>query len=110
MGRGRSTKLGSGRAKDARHIRLYHSMLRTPAWRSLTVQAIAVYLALEEIHNGSNNGEIGLSVRDAARRCHINKDTAAKAFRELQEKGLIKLRQPGAFTYKKRHSAEWELT
>jgi hypothetical protein len=28
----------------------------------------------------------------------------------LAERGFIRFTQPGAFTYKKRHASEWELT
>ena len=85
-------------------------MLTSDAWRSLTTQARAVYIELAILFNGSNNGEIALSVRDAARRCKISKDTAAKAMHELADKGFIEITTPGAFGYKLRHATEYRLT
>jgi predicted RNA binding protein YcfA (HicA-like mRNA interferase family) len=85
-------------------------MLKSPAWLSLTAPARAIYVELECRHFGTNNGDIGLSVRDAATLCRIAKDTAAKAFQELQEKGFIRCRRKGSFHCKVQHASEWELT
>ena len=62
------------------------------------------------LYNGSNNGRIALSVRMAAQRCRTAKDTAARAFSDLQERGFIECVTPGAFSLKKRHATEWRLT
>jgi len=59
---------------------------------------------------GSNNGQIALSVRDASENCKMSKNTASRAFKELQERGFIELRTPGAFSRKVRHANEWSLT
>ncbi len=95
---------------DAGHVRLYRYMLRSAAWRSLTPQQRVVYLELENRHNGTNNGFIGFSVREAKEACNISKDTAAACLKVLVERGFIRCIQPGAFSYKKRHASEWELT
>jgi len=85
-------------------------VLESPAWRSLSAQARALYVHLALRFNGRNNGFIGLSVRDAASECRLAKDTAARAFAELVERGFIELAQAGTFNLKVRHSAEWRLT
>jgi hypothetical protein len=85
-------------------------MLSTPAWRSLTPAARAVYVVLAERYNGQNNGSLALSARDAARLCNINKDTAGRAFRELIDHGFIECVTPGGFSRKVRHATEWRLT
>ena len=61
------------RSKDkaARHIRLYHWLLRSEAWQSLSANARAIYIEMATRYNGSNNGQIPFSVRDAANRAHI---------------------------------------
>ena len=101
----------TGRSRyDARHVRLYHWLYNSPAWKSLTPQQRAVYLELECRHNGSNNGDIRLSVREAAEACHIGKDTAARCLELLQERGFIRCAQKGAFSWKKRHASLWALT
>jgi hypothetical protein len=85
-------------------------MLATPAWCALTPAARAVYIVLAARFNGFNNGSIGLSARDAARLCNINKDTATRAFRQLIDCGFIEAVTPGGFGRKVRHATEWRLT
>lgn len=92
MAKGRGADATGRSKKDARHMRLYRSFMETPAWRSLAKQARAVLIELYALYNGDNNGELFLSCREAASRCNINKDTASKAFRELEAKGFIQRR------------------
>lgn len=100
-----------GRTKSGeRYVRLTNFMTGTLAWLSLTPAQRAVYCELARVYNGSNNGWLGLSVRTAAARCNINKDTAAKAFRVLEERGFIERVTQGGFSRKTPHSAEWRLT
>jgi DNA-binding transcriptional MocR family regulator len=42
----------------------------------------------------NNNGRISLSVRQAAERLNLTRNTAAKAFHQLQEKGFIVMTRP----------------
>lgn len=67
-------------------------------------------MELKALHNGSNNGNFFLSVREAAKRLGIAPNTAARAFNELEEKGFIKPKQKGAFAWKVRHATSWILT
>lgn len=100
-----------GRSKRGeRYVRLEHWLLKMPAWRALTPQARAVYVELEQRFNGSNNGEISLSVREAAAAVNIAKDTASKVFYELEEKGFICRNVCGSFNWKLRHATTWVLT
>jgi hypothetical protein len=101
-----------GRSKEARHVRIYHAMMRTDAWRQLDANAIALYVLLSSRYGGagSNNGRIAFSVREAAKALKIGKSTAALAFRILQELGFIVLETPGSFNRKVRHAHEWRLT
>lgn len=100
-----------GRSKYGQpFVQLFLYMLQSPAWAALPPVDRAIYLHLAGIYNGSNNGSLGLSVRNAAEACNVNKDTAAKALIRLQEAGFIECSQLGAFGRKVRHSAEWCLT
>jgi DNA-binding IclR family transcriptional regulator len=85
-------------------------MANCPAFLSLSHAARALLFELASRYNGRNNGMIGLSVRDAARRCRMAPGTASKAFAELVEKGFIECVQKGAFSLKSRHASEWRLT
>ena len=102
---GRSTKA-------ARHVRLYHWMMKTEAWQSLNATERAIYIEMARRYSGpgSNNGRIPYSVREAATALHIGKTTAARAIHNLEERGFIVAMQKGAFSYKVRHATEWRLT
>jgi hypothetical protein len=95
-----------------RHVRLYHWMLRAEAWQSLGAMARALYVELSSRYNGTNNGQIIFSVRQAAKALHASKDTAARAFDELQARGFIAVRRKGGFNLKeqKGQATEWRLT
>jgi hypothetical protein len=69
-----------------------------------------VLIEIMRRYDGTNNGRIGLGVREASELCRINKDTAAQSFRRLGERGFIECGQQGSFDYKARHAAEWRLT
>ena len=100
-----------GRSNSAsRFIMLPWFLMDSDAWLSLTPAERAVYLELARRYNGRNNGFIALSVRDAAERCRINKNTAAKSFRRLQETGFVEVVTPGGFSRKDPHATEWRLT
>lgn len=99
-----------GRSKTAGHfVMLTAFMLNSAAWRALKPAERAVYVELRRRYYGQNNGSIALSVRDAAERCNINKDTARKALSRLQELGFIECATPGGFSLKLRHATEWRL-
>ena len=101
----------TGRSKgEARHVRLHHWLLNSPAYLSLSPAARAVHVEIFRLYNGANNGRLALSVRVAASRCRIARNTASRALAELQDRGFIECVTPGAFSLKSRHAAEWRLT
>lgn len=99
----------TGRNKD-RYVLLTHSMMDSPAFQSLSSNAIALFLHIQRRYNGFNNGHISLSVREAAENRGISKDTAGKAFNELTEKGFIRVAESSCFTMKQKTARRWELT
>ena len=99
-----------GRNRFEPHVRLHHFLLRSEAWRRLSLAGRALLVELYALHNGTNNGDLFLSVREAARRLGVGKNKAHATFGELIEKGFIKCAQKGAFSYKVRHASQWILT
>jgi hypothetical protein len=91
-------------------VQLFKYMLKTDAWQALSAADRAVYVALADTYNGSNNGALGLGARRAGELCNISKNTATKCFRSLVEKGFIECATPGGFSRKSRHQTEWRLT
>ena len=105
MARSRKTKM-------LRHVRVYHYFMQTAAWRSLKALERAIYIEIAARYagDGSNNGRIGYSIREAASTFKVGKSSAARALETLQDRGFIVARKKGAFSLKSRHSTEWRLT
>ena len=104
-------------SKHMRHVRLHHWMMQTAAWQDLKAVPRAIYVEIVKRYNGSNNGFIVYSVRQASDDLKISKSTAARGFNELQSHGFIFADQRGAFHWKidvtgRRHrpATEWRLT
>lgn len=95
---------------DGRHIRIPHVIMDTEAYLSLLPPARVVLQELLKAYNGSNNGKLGLSVRRAAERSCISKDSAARAFQALEDAGFIEMTTKGSFRLKNRHASEWRIT
>ena len=93
-----------------KHVRLYRWELGSAAYRSLSLRARCLLVELKLLYNGSNNGELFLSVRAAAARLKTGLHQAMAAFRELEDRGFIKPRQRGSFQWKQRHATCWLLT
>jgi hypothetical protein len=93
-----------------RHVRIYHRMSQTPAWKSLNGNERATYLLLAERYMGLNNGRIFYSVREVVSELRISQPTACRCLQTLVERGFIVARVKGAFSLKRRHATEWRLT
>lgn len=91
-------------------VRLDGYMLESEAWQSLAPAARAILIEVRRRYRGNNNGRLPYSVREAASDCRINKDTAARALADLQDKGFLECATPGGFTRKIRHATEWRLS
>jgi hypothetical protein len=103
--------LPNGRSKkDGRHVRLYHWIMRTDAWKSLSPLASAIYPEIASRYMGSNNGRIPYAVRDAVQRFRVGRTAAVNALDMLQERGFIVLVTDSNFTCKVRRAREWRLT
>ena len=51
----------------------------------------ALYVELKRRYNGSNNGQVFLSHRGAAKALNVHRNTVAPMFRELERRGFIRL-------------------
>jgi DNA-binding transcriptional MocR family regulator len=70
-------------------VQLMEWQLASPAWRSLTPTARALYVELKRRYNRSNNGDITLSHREAAKALNLHRNTVGKYYKELQGAGFI---------------------
>jgi hypothetical protein len=97
-------------SKDGHYVRIFHYLLKTSAWLSLSAGARAVYIQIAFRYSGSNNGRIAYSVRSAAGECNLAINTASRAFKELAEAGFIEETRHGGLSRKTRIASEWRLT
>ena len=107
----RPNRTGRG-GKTPRHVRLCHWMTDSAAWHDLNAVARAIYCELAKRYagDGSNNGRIPYSIREAATELRISRTTASRALNLLEDHGFIVAVTKGAFSLKKRHATEWRLT
>jgi hypothetical protein len=100
----------TGRSKgDARHVRLYEHIEKTPAWRDLSGTAVKAWLSIGLMHNGTNNGHIAVSSRELGKRIGAHHSVAARAILELENAGFLRCVKASSFS-QKRMAAEYRLT
>ena len=100
-----------GRSKeDKKHVRLNRWLLESPAYYSLSHLGRSALVEMYYIYNGSNNGELFMSVRALGVRLDCHKDTANKALKELEEKGFIRANEHGSFDQKQNLATTYILT
>jgi hypothetical protein len=93
---------------EPRFVKLIYPILTSPAWMDLSPESRCLFIELMRRHNGSNNGEISLSAREAGEVAHCSKNTASKKLLELQTHGFITAEKKGIFTY--RMATTWRIT
>lgn len=103
-----------GRSVSGRFARLDHSRLSSPAYRALSPNARSLLTEMTMMENGKNNGELYLSVRDAADRMGVADHSAATAaFAELESMGFIACTRDAHFAVKSGDGSRarcWRLT
>lgn len=102
-------KKGRSKGNDP-HVRLYRWLHQSEAYQSLDCTARSLLVEFYALYNGTNNGELFLSVREAARRLGVAPNTAQKAIRALVGRGFIRPRQRGSFHHKGGPATQWILT
>ncbi len=113
-GRRKNRLLVNGRnATSVAFLMLDNYVFDCPAYRGMAPGPRTLLWELIRRHNGCNNGQIGLGVREAAECLKATKDTAAGYFRTLIVRGFIAQSKPGGFNMKdpsSRRATEWRLT
>jgi hypothetical protein len=93
-----------------RFVMLPFYLLKSPAYRSLSVTARALIPEIAMRFNGENNGRISFSVREAGKAVGRDKDTAGNALHELEDKGFLDAKRKGYFSSIQSKATEWRLT
>ena len=103
-------RLSASGQSHRRYVGYDYELLETEAFRHVGGGAFKLLTVLRKRFNGINNGDISMSVREGSQLINYSKETISKFFKELQDKGFIKVNQRGSFKYKKRHASTWYLT
>lgn len=74
-----------------RHVQLHEWLQASEAWAAMSPGPRALYMELKRRFNGSNNGEIYLSHREAAKALNCHRNTVGTWFQSLEEWGFIAL-------------------
>ncbi|MDJ0613982.1 MAG: hypothetical protein QNJ29_09915 [Rhizobiaceae bacterium] len=104
-----------GRNNAPRFVQVTHSMMDSLAWHSISSRERDLLLCIKRRYNGTNNGDIGVSLREGADYLSVTPATALKAFNRLCETGFIAPIVKGAFDWKLSvnrlsRSTRWLLT
>lgn len=105
----------NGRSKGSgQFYALPYHMLKSNQFRRLSGAAVKIWLELHSRFQvkgdgrDSNNGQITLSMTDAARLLGLGKTTVSRAFGELELRGFIAKTKQGQWYG--RQASEWRLT
>ncbi len=109
-GRGKGRRIDrNGRSKlDEQFVPIPYPMAESEAFRSLSGNALKVYVELRRRYNGANNGRLFLAFGEAAKLLGIGKSTAQRAFEELEQKGFVKQTRRGSWYG--RQANEWAVS
>ena len=103
----------TGRSRNAtRFVMLEHYLLKSPAWRSLSLAARSAFIEIAQRYSPGNNGRLAISGRTLADALPISRQTAIRVLQELTEKGFLEPMKQGGFNMKagKGRASEWRLT
>lgn len=91
-----------------KYILIEAGVFASVRFQSLSPNAVALYLEFKHRFNGRNNGDLHMSVREAAKVLLSGKDQAAKALRELTDAKFIEVCAKGR-KYKGNPATTWYL-
>lgn len=83
---------------------------KSEAFKACNAHAKVIWFKIMELYNGSNNGEISLSVRQAGEYAGCSPNYAGKHINQLIEVGLIDRTMKTGFTSGKRLACTYALT
>jgi len=84
-----------GRDETWQYLSIPYSMARSRAFRRLGGPALKVWIELRCRYNKRNNGDLSLSLREAAKLLGMSQSTAQRALKELEAKGFIRMQKRG---------------
>lgn len=80
---------------NGRHVRVYCSLLDSPAWLVLGTAAVKLFMDLRARVTGTNNGNLHAALSELKHRGWASSATLAKALYELRAMGFIAVTREG---------------
>ncbi len=80
---------------NGRHVRVYVSLLNSPAWRVLGPSAVKLFMDLRSTVTGTNNGNLNAALSELKHRGWASSATLAKAVYELRAMGFLAVTREG---------------
>ena len=96
--------------KNKRFVLFDYDQIESQAFRCLTGGALKLLIMVRKRFNGFDNGHISFSVREGRDLLGYSMNTVARYFDELVDKGFLRIKEKGSFSYKKRHATTWIIT
>ena len=96
--------------KNKRFVLFDYDQIESQAFRYLSGGALKLLIMVRKRFNGINNGHISFSVREGNDLLGYSMNTVARYFDELVDKGFLRIKEKGSFSYKKRHATTWIIT
>lgn len=79
------------------HVRLYHYLVKSHAFRALSPSARCLYIDLRLQLRATNNGDISAAKTDLEKLGWTSSATISRALKELVAAGFIAVTRPGGF-------------
>lgn len=95
---------------QGRYIRVYATLLNSPAYRVLGFAAKALFFDLRDKLNGTNNGNINATLSEMKHKGWTAPTTLAKALYELRAMGFIAVTVEGGLKQRKRTPSLYRFT
>ena len=96
--------------KYKRFVLFDYEQIESQAFKYLTGGALKLLIMVRKRFNGINNGFVSFSIREGNDLLGYAPNTIKRYFDELVDKGFLRIKEKGSFTYKKRHATTWIIT
>lgn len=80
---------------NGRHVRVYVTLLNSPAWRVLGPSAVKLFMDLRAAVTGTNNGNLNATLSELKHRGWGSSETLGKAIYALRALGFIAVTREG---------------
>ena len=94
--------------RDGAFWQQHEEWLASPAYRDLNCTARCLLTEFQRVYSPGRNGQLSISVANAAKRLNVHRDTASRAFHDLVTHEFLILRR--GELWQQRKAREWELT